>query len=382
MIGARRLTPFVIRHGRVGDMIMQTALLAALHRRYGAPCQIVGAGSWNRSIAIGNPDISRCWTVARHAPFLLSWQWPLLVRALRESAPGPVYVAEYQYRQLPRVKRLLRLSGIDLNRCVFMDEEPGDHGHWIDALMRLGERTPRALSVSDYPVIRDDEDFAPRIFVRDSERRARDAWLRERDWYGRAIVLVQPGNHRTMSSRSRRRWGDRDDKRWPLGYWRKALGAVRERFPEALIMLRGSIREIPMLERMRDSMGIRGVEVVGLELRPLFALLEVVHSVISVDTGPAHAAAALGAPVVVLFGGASQSVWLPRGRSGRSIIGLGGPPDRNHVATISVREVVDAWDTLCAGREFCVRASVALKNSAGCNNDEREFFRNEPAATV
>ena len=380
-MSARRLTPFVIRHGRVGDMIMQTALSAALHRRYGAPCQIVGAGPWNRSIAFGNPDISRCWTVARHAPFVLSWQWPLLVHALRRSAPGPIYVAEYQYRQLPRVKRLLWVSGIDLNRCVFIDEEPGDHGHWMDALMRLGERTPTALRASDYPVIRDEGEFAPRIFVRDSERRARDVWLREHGWYGRAIVLVQPGNHRSMSTRSRRRWGDRDDKRWPLGYWREALGAVRERFPEALIMLRGAIREIPMLERMRKSMGITGVEVVGLELRPLFALLEVVHSVISVDTGPAHAAAALGAPVVVLFGGASQSVWLPRGGSGRSIIGLGGPPERNHVATISVREVVDAWDTLREGREFSARASVARKNGGRCHKDEREFFQN-PAAIV
>ena len=82
---------------------------------------------------------------------------------------------------------------------------------------------------------------------------------------------------------------------------------------------------------------------------------------ISVDTGPAHAAAALGAPVVVLFGGASQSVWLPRGGSGRSIIGLGGRPERNHVAAISVQEVVDAWDTLREGREFSASPHYARR---------------------
>ncbi len=376
MRDVQTLTPFVIRHGRVGDMIMQTALSAALHRRYGAPCQIVGAGPWNQSITIGNPDISRCWTMARHAPFALTWQWPRLVRALHQSAPGPIYVAEYQCRQLARVRRLLWSSGIDMNRCVFIEEKPGDRDHWIDALMRLGARTPAALRACDHPVIDDERIPAPRLFVRDSERRARDAWLRERGWSGRAIVLVQPGNHRSMSPRRRRRWAENDDKSWPMDHWREMLGAVSEQFPDALILLRGAVGEIPILETMRKSLGIRGVEAAGLELRPLFALLEVVHSVISVDTGPAHAAAALGVPVIVLFGGASQSVWLPRGGSGMPIIGLGGPPERHHVADVSVREVVEAWDTVRSRCDVTVRASVALRSGGQRHADEPALCRN------
>lgn len=206
-MNAQALTPFVFRHGRVGDMVMQTALSAVLHRRYGAPCQIVGAGPWNQSVVIGNPDVGQCWTVPRHAPFVVTPQWPRLVHAMHQSAPGPIYVAEYQYRQLPRVRRLLRTSGIDMNRCVFIDENPGDYGHWIDALIRLGARTPTALRASDYPVIPEAQAFAPRLFVLDSERRARDMWLREHGWLDRVIVLVQPGNHHSMSVRSQHRWG-------------------------------------------------------------------------------------------------------------------------------------------------------------------------------
>ncbi|MBW8079476.1 MAG: hypothetical protein GJU76_15690 [Gallionella sp.] len=370
-MNARALTPFVIRHGRVGDMIMQTALSAMLHRRFGAQCQIVGAGPWNESLIVGNPDIARCWTMSRHAPFALNWQWPRLVHALHRSAPGPIYVAEYQYRQLPRVRRILRSSGIDMNRCVFIDEKPGDHGHWVDALFRLGARTPAALSASDYPPIRAEWMFAPQLFVLESERRARDAWLRQRGWSGRAIVLVQPGNHRSMSVRSRRRWRERDDKSWPLGHWRELLGTVREQLPDALIVLRGAVGEIPVLEMMRRSLGIKGVEVLGQELRAFFALLEVVHSVISVDTGPAHAAAALGAPVLVLFGGASQEVWLPRGRSGMPVLGLGGPPERHHVENISVREVIAAWGRLLSHCTAAARASVVLNASGECREDNR-----------
>ncbi|MEW5297215.1 MAG: hypothetical protein WDW36_000439 [Sanguina aurantia] len=39
-----------------------------------------------------------------------------------------------------------------------------------------------------------------------------------------------------------------------------------------------------------------------LPLGRLKALLEIAHSMISVDTGPAHLAAAMGCPLVVLFG--------------------------------------------------------------------------------
>ena len=339
-------------------MIMQTALLSLLHQRYGGACHLVGAGSWNPKIAMGNPDIAQCWTVPRHAPFPLSMQWPLLVRALRRSAPGPIYVAEYQYRQLPRVKRLLRTSGIDMSRCVFIDESPGDKGHWIDALLRLGARTPSALRESDYPLVGDTQLFAPRLTVLDSERRMRDAWLRARGWRGRTLVLVQPGNHRSMSPRSRRRWFDRDDKMWPTEHWRELLRALRQRLPEAIIALRGAIGEIPMLEAMRQALGLRDVEVLGLELRPLFALLEVTHSMISVDTGPAHAAAALGVPVVVLFGAASPGAWLARGPPGVPVIGVGGPPERHHVLQIGVREVVDAWGSVLALQKHVSRAAL------------------------
>ena len=52
-----------------------------------------------------------------------------------------------------------------------------------------------------------------------------------------------------------------------------------------------------------------------LPLRRLLALLSMAHSCISVDTGPAHAAAALDCPLVVLFGKASPSRFRPVSRT-------------------------------------------------------------------
>ena len=348
---AQPLQPFVFRHGRVGDMIMLTALLDLLHRRYGRPCHVVGAGPWNESVFLGHPDASHCWTLPRHAPFPLTLTWPRLAGALRRSAPGPIYVAEYQYRQLPRIRRLLASAGIDLGRCVFIDEEPGQNGHWVDALLRLGARTPAALDAAAYPVPGECDRCAPRLAVLESERIERLAWLHERGWSGRPVILIQPGNHRSMSSRRRRRWRHRDDKAWPVERWRELLQAILGRLPEAVLVLRGAVDEIPMLRRMRGEIGLAQVQVEGLDLRPLFALTEAAHSMISVDTGPAHAAAALGLPVVVLYGAESPGVWLPRGPSHGPVIGLGGPPDSRRADQIPVRAVFDAWCSLLSYRE-------------------------------
>jgi ADP-heptose:LPS heptosyltransferase len=101
------------------------------------------------------------------------------------------------------------------------------------------------------------------------------------------------------------------------------------------------------------------VVVVGVGLRLLFALCEAAHSMISVDTGPAHAAAALGLPLVVMFGAESQRFWLPRSLSGSPVIGVGGPPDSVRADQIPVEAVFDAWCTLLAHMDTAPRRQHA-----------------------
>ena len=82
-----------------------------------------------------------------------------------------------------------------------------------------------------------------------------------------------------------------------------------------------------------------------LPLRRLLALLSIAHSCISVDTGPAHAAAALDCPLTVLFGKANPARFRPL--SSRSPVQVlqgfadsGGQPD---IGYISPERVLDAW---------------------------------------
>ena len=341
------LRPTVIRFGRVGDMIMLTALTQALHQRYGIPCQVVGAGPWNAAIFRAHPDVARAWSLPRHLPVALNFTWPRVIAAMLRARPGPVYVCEPHHRQLLRVRRLLRYGGIDPARCLFItDLAMRENEHCIDRLLRFGAQTPPALlgrgsSVAAGP------GCTPRLQVLDEERHARDAWLRASGWYGRELVLIQAGNFRSMSGNhatAERRAAD--DKAWPVQHWQQLFTLIHARLPSALIVLCGVRSEAPMLRSLRDAVGLDCVVVAEPPLRPLFALCEAAHSMISVDTGPAHAAAALGLPLVVLYGAESPAYWLPRGPVGTAVIGLGGPPRSTRVDDIGVQTVFEAWCSL------------------------------------
>ena len=77
----------------------------------------------------------------------------------------------------------------------------------------------------------------------------------------------------------------------------------------------------------------------------LLALTETAHGMVSVDTGPAHAAAALGCPLVVLFGAASPKKWRPLGPG--TILTLGGEKaEQSRVDDIPAEAVIEAWQSL------------------------------------
>jgi heptosyltransferase-2/heptosyltransferase-3 len=326
-------------------MVMLTAAVHLLHQRFGRRCLVVGAGPWNAPLFTGHADVEQVLSFSRHMPFMLSAAWWQLLVALRQSGPGPVYVCERSPRQLSRIRRMLALTGIDPARCLFIGDLEDEPESWVDRYIQLGQLTPPAFAAGDYPVASGRQ--APRLTVSDPERKERDAWLRARGWLGRPLVLVQPGNFRTMSRRRDEvRRLNLDDKAWPMENWVGLIRRVVGALPQARVVLCGAPQEGEMLRAIAASVASPDVVAAELSLRQLLALSEGAHSMISVDTGPAHAAAALGLPLVVLFGAESQRVWLPRSSSGSAVSGLGGPPHSNRVDQISLDAVSSAWGSL------------------------------------
>ena len=333
-------------------MIMVTRLLNLLRRRYGRPCYVVGTGSWTPNLYAGHPDVADTWAFHRHLPFVLDAAWRPVRRALRASAPGPVYVCERHYRQLPRIRRMLWLAGIDPRRCVFLTDLPVPEAeHLIDRMVGLGGRTPANLCPADYPAPSPAALDGPRLYVLESERAERDRWLASHGWSGRELILFQPGNHRSMGPR-RARWRrlNTDDKWWPIERWAELLNRIHRERPDALLLLRGSQEEIPMLQEIRAATNLASAAVVGTTLRQWYALCEAAGSVVSVDSGPAHAAAALSAPLVGMYGQHSPLHWGPRSPAGSPVAAVGGPPATQRIDDLSVDTVFEAWRRVTRSR--------------------------------
>jgi heptosyltransferase-2/heptosyltransferase-3 len=334
-------------------MVMLSTLLEILHRRFGQPCRIIGAGGWTAEIYRGHRDVAEVICLGRHTAFCLDREWWRARRALRADPAAPVYVCEDFPQKLPRITRLLRWSGTAPSRCVIMadmlaavrlrGQEPE---HWVDRLVALGRCTPPAFREADFPWPEPAPRCAPHLEIAPAERAECEAWLASQGWLGRPLVLVQPGNQRTMKGAAGQRVLRDDHKAWPVERWAELLRHVQQRLqlrPQALIVLVGAPPEEAFLELIRTASALPAIKIAVLPLRRLFALCAQSHSMISVDTGPAHAAAAVGLPLVVLFGAYPAQVWQPRSSAGSPVIGVGGPPMASRLDQIPERVVCDAW---------------------------------------
>jgi len=334
--------PIVFRFGRLGDMVMLTSLLHILRERYGSPCELYAAGPWNPALFEGNPEVSRLWMLGRHTPIALGLSWWRAWWRLRRSRDQPIYVCEDQPRQLRRIRRLFWMAGVRREQCVFISHMPSDlDSHWIDRLARFGALTPAAFARMPAAAGPVDRVPRPRLHLFPAELSAAQTWLAQQGHGAREIILVQPGNFRTMSSH-RDKWRTIDDKLWSPENWAALLRRVAEAKPEAVVLVCGAPQEEAMIAQIVSAARHQNVFSAALPLRSFLSLCCLAHSMVSIDTGPAHAAAALGVPLTVMFGAESPHKWLPRSAGGSPVLAVGGPP-RSRVAEVSVDEVLHCW---------------------------------------
>jgi len=337
--------PVVFRFGAFGDLVMLTPMLHLLHRRYGRPCILVTSGGWSRPLFEGHPDVCQVITLkSRSSPYLLDrTQWQL-VQALGALAENPIYVCDS--RRMAKFKWLLRRAGIDPSRCAFQAEcEDPRFEHRVDHWLAFAKVTPPAYRSEEHVWANVDLKHAPSLHVTQHDRDDLRAWREARGLDG-PLVLLQTGNKRTFK---RGRFGlVGDDRAWPCATWVQTCQSLLAADQRVQLVLCGVPNEAALLEAIRARVGSPRVHVAATDLpmRRLLALLEVAHSMISVDTGPAHAAAALGCPLVVLYGAESSGVWRPRSPTGSDVLTLGGPPHSTSVAEIQPEAVLDCWTRL------------------------------------
>jgi ADP-heptose:LPS heptosyltransferase len=362
--------PVVIRFGRLGDTILLQPLLHKLHRRYGRPCQLLTLGDWSPALYSAQAEVAGCIPLrSQSGPMWMHPQRWRAALALRRLHGAPFYICEPEFRTRTKIRPMLALAGIPAEHCTFIEDVPSGEGeHWVDWLLRFGDTTPAAFGASGEPMT-PAIPAAPQLQISAAERADRDAWLRAQGMWGRPLVLLQPANKRTMRWNGVRAAED-DDKSWPADRWAALARAMSLRLPLAQILFCGSAAEAGYLDNLlavTDAVS-SSIDAAALPLGRLKALLENAHSMVSVDTGPGHLAAAMGCPLVVLMGSRSPQLWTPRSGSGSDVTVLGGLPAVRRVDEIDLAQVMNAWHALhwrntAAGAE---NDAGKIAQSAGC----------------
>ena len=337
------LRPLIVRFAAFGDVVMLTTLIEALSRRYAAPVDLLSSGAWTPELLGNDPAVAEIQLVrSRKTPY---WLCPSQWRAVSWLAARrqlPVYLCDPE----PQALALLLRAGIPREHILrAWDNWPGAQTHWVDWWNALAWQTPTAFAQS----ARRGSDVPPRLFVSDAARADCADWLHGLGLANAPLVLVQAGSKRTLKHG---RAAHSDNKYWAPEHWAQVIAAIRQELPGARVLLCGANNEhAPLQEIAARCDNAAVLNLAGqLPISRLLPLMQRAHSMISVDTGPAHAAAALGCPLVVLFGAMGSTRWRPRS-TGSPVIAL--ESDRGaaaRVMDITPSQVTAAWRSLPRGR--------------------------------
>lgn len=337
--------PLLVRFGAMGDLVLIQPMIRLLAARYGAPVDLLAAGGWVRPLYQGQPDVGEIHLLAkRKLPLWLSAEKRQLLQWLRQTGPRPVWYCDFDEKLVP----LLAQAGLD-ERWVVRAKAVGtqDGEHLVDFSQRLARTVPPALQHVMANSLTDLDDRDPNLRISATMRADVQDWLQAKGWLGKPLLLVQAGNRRTMRTGLRRRMST-NTKWWPEDNWAAIIRMLAERHPDAVILLVGAPPEADLNDELLQRAGVAQAFNVARELPipRLLALQARAAGMVTVDTGPAHTAAAVGCPLVVLFGVADPVRIRPRGGSTPVEVLQAMHDGKPDMTAISVDAVVQAWQRL------------------------------------
>jgi ADP-heptose:LPS heptosyltransferase len=336
--------PLALRSGAFGDMVLLTALIRVLYAEFRTPVDIVTSGPWSEPLLHGQPGVGEIYCVrSRKTPYWLSLDQQRIVKALRARGSSPTWFCDGDRAAMPILER----AGIS-SRCIVDVKDhpllPGEHA--TQQWRRLAQIMPAALASAPNPGI-DAVIPGSCLEVKAAQRSQLDAWLMTRGLAGQPLILMQIGNKRTMRRGPRRLAVN--NKFWPNERWAEVLRFLRQRHSGHAIVLLGTGPEFALNQELAALAGISGLHNAAddLPIPRLVALLERAEGLVTVDSGPAHAAAAVGCPQVVLFGKALPSLYRPCGTAGADVRLLTGQADGHpSMLGIDAGSVMAAWSGL------------------------------------
>lgn len=337
--------PLALRCGAFGDMVLLTALIRVLHAQFGEPVDVVTSGSWSVPLLSGQPGVGDIFCMrSRKTPFWLSLDQQQIVRRLRARGAGPTWYCDGNEAGRP----LLERAGIPARYIVDAKDHPllpGEHA--TQQWRRMAQFMPAACAgTAPHASV---SAIAPGCYleITQAQREQLAAWLKARGLADQGLIAIQIGNKRTMRRGPRRLAVNH--KYWPLERWSEVLRFLRRQHPRHAIVLLGTGPEFQLNQELASLARIECIYNLAddLPIPRLVSLLERADGLVTVDSGPAHAAAAVGCPQVVLFGKASPSLYRPWGVAGADVQLLTGESEGEpSMLGIDAASVIAAWATL------------------------------------
>jgi len=346
--------PLVVRFGAFGDMVLLTVLLRQLYARFGKRVDVIASGPWTQPLLEGQESLGRLMVIrSRRTPYWLAPDQRQLVAWLRERGAGPTWFCDVSLG-----KDLLHRGGIpEQYICSYSAFKWSPDEGFPDRYIRMARETPVAFEgilPSPAPTVSRDA----HLVIGAEARASADEWLAQRGLAGRPFVVIHPGSAHIARRAFRSPVGT--DRYWPEDRWGKVINLVRDLRPDHTVLLTGTKAERKFNDAIIATSGANNLRNAANELpvRTLLPLLARAHSMISIDTGPAHAAAALGTPTVALFGKQNSILFRPGGPTTPAVAVTGSVDGVQNIMGITAEAVIAAWSAVVRSTETSAGHSV------------------------
>ena len=267
----------VVRIGRLGDTILATPVIEALHKAYGAGVSIDFATSPGASAFILEMDqrVSRVFSIAHR-----STPW-----------------------RLHRVKRELEQHSREKNYDLVINLECGGECDDFIKFVHHREFCGRPLVTpqhrADCHCVDTEKTIYAELLGPSITAVAETSLQLHPDSQdlpvppGSEYVVINPGFSGIQ------RPGYRSHRGWPLAHWQRLVDLL-SKSAGLSILINGTSDEQTVFSSLLQSTGVYSL--FGSSLPSLVSALSSAKALITVDTGTMHLATALGTPVVALFG--------------------------------------------------------------------------------
>jgi heptosyltransferase-2/heptosyltransferase-3 len=281
----------ITRFGGIGDIVLLTPTLKALTERDGVAPDLVAGAGWVFPTLKNCPYVSDIYLLGKRG---LPRFFNASSRKLKKDLKNKIYKNIYNLHEEPRTAR--HFDFLDLSPLASYQGNSIEH----ESSRRLRETGLAAESHF--------EDLLPQIFTTQADI---DNLLNKDPVYKGSFILVQPGNKKTMVRGDSARTSNA--KFWSNDKWQKVISTLAASHPDTTVLVIGSPSESDYIDEIIGPIKSSRIRNYSSELNliELKAACTLAAGMVTVDTGPAHTAAALGCPMIELFGPCNSITHAP-----------------------------------------------------------------------